>query len=310
MPILRLSRRSATLTALGSAVCDRNLLMADRVSRILGRFAASPRACRRPSASGALLDGDAHSGMGLFEADPEGTRMSTSATDTIEELARPRSTSTASSPTSRPTRSRRAERGRRPRDLARKKNEPEFMLEWRLKAFRHWLTMSDPTGRTCTYPPIDYQDIIYYSAPKPKKQLKSLDEVDPELRETFEKLGISLDEQKRAGRRGGRCGVRQRLGRDDLQGEAGGAGHHLLLVLRGGARASRAGAEVSRLGRAVHRQLLRGAQLAPSSATARSVYIPKGVRCPMELSTYFRINAANTGPVRAHADRRRRRRAT
>src|SRR6185437_15848152 len=79
-----------------------------------------------------------------------------------------------------------------------KKGEPDWLLQWRLKAYRHWLTMDEPRWwPKLEIAPIDYQDIIYYSAPKPKKQLNSLDEVDPELRRTFEKLGISLDEQKR-----------------------------------------------------------------------------------------------------------------
>src|ERR1700759_3883454 len=81
--------------------------------------------------------------------------------------------------------------------ISQKKNEPEFMLEWRLKAYRHWLTMKEPEWSNVHYPPIDYQASIYYSAPKQKKKLNSLDEVDPELRSTFEKLGISLEEQKR-----------------------------------------------------------------------------------------------------------------
>ena len=80
--------------------------------------------------------------------------------------------------------------------ISAKKKEPEWLLEWRLKAYRHWLTMKEPQWANVHYAPIDYQDIIYYSAPKPKKKLNSLDEVDPELRATFEKLGISLDEQK------------------------------------------------------------------------------------------------------------------
>src|SRR5262249_15583306 len=84
------------------------------------------------------------------------------------------------------------------RVISAKKNEPDFMLQWRLKAFRHWQTMEEPRWwPNIRYAPIDYQDIVYYSAPKPKKKLESLDEVDPELRRTFEKLGISLDEQKR-----------------------------------------------------------------------------------------------------------------
>src|ERR1700741_4932776 len=83
------------------------------------------------------------------------------------------------------------------RFISEKKNEPEWLLEWRLKAFRYWLTMVEPTWENFSYPKIDFQDIIYFSAPKPKKELSSLDEVDPELLATFAKLGISIDEQKR-----------------------------------------------------------------------------------------------------------------
>src|SRR5262245_43861493 len=84
------------------------------------------------------------------------------------------------------------------RTISAKKNEPTWLLDWRLKAFRHWLTMEEPRWWPhIQYAAIDYQDIIYYAAPKPKKQLSSMDEVDPELRATFEKLGISLEEQKR-----------------------------------------------------------------------------------------------------------------
>ena len=83
------------------------------------------------------------------------------------------------------------------RQLSAKKNEPEFMLEWRLKAYRHWLTMKEPNWPNVNYPQVDYQNILYYSAPKKKPTLNSLDEVDPELLEMYKKLGISLDEQKR-----------------------------------------------------------------------------------------------------------------
>ena len=83
------------------------------------------------------------------------------------------------------------------RFISAKKNEPEWMLEWRLKAYNHWLKMTEPTWANIKYDAIDYQDIIYYSAPKQKKTVNSLDDIDPELRKTFEKLGISLDEQKR-----------------------------------------------------------------------------------------------------------------
>ncbi len=83
------------------------------------------------------------------------------------------------------------------RMISAKKNEPAFMLEWRLKAFRHWLTMKEPKWPNVHYPPVNFQDLIYYAAPKAKKKLSSLDEVDPEVLRTFEKLGISLEEQKR-----------------------------------------------------------------------------------------------------------------
>src|ERR1041384_3239625 len=83
------------------------------------------------------------------------------------------------------------------RFISAKKKEPEWMLEWRLKAYHHWLKMEEPTWQNFTYPKINYQDIIFYSAPKEKKTYNSLDEIDPELLKTFEKLGISLSEQKR-----------------------------------------------------------------------------------------------------------------
>jgi len=80
--------------------------------------------------------------------------------------------------------------------ISKKKNEPEWLLEWRLKAYRHWLTMKEPAWQNVHFPKIDFQDIIYYSAPKPKKQLASMDEVDPKLLATYEKLGIPLKELK------------------------------------------------------------------------------------------------------------------
>ena len=102
------------------------------------------------------------------------------------------------------------------RIISAKKSEPEFMLEWRLKAYRHWLTMQEPKWPNVHYPPIDYQNIIYYAAPKQQKTLNSLDDVDPELLATYEKLGISLKEQERLSGRGRRCGVRQCFSGDDL----------------------------------------------------------------------------------------------
>src|SRR2546430_7011865 len=81
--------------------------------------------------------------------------------------------------------------------ISRKKKEPEWMTEWRLRAYRHWLTMKEPTWSNVRYPPINYQDIIYYAAPKPKKEVKSLEDVDPEIRSLYAKLGIPLQEQER-----------------------------------------------------------------------------------------------------------------
>jgi Fe-S cluster assembly protein SufB len=180
------------------------------------------------------------------------------------------------------------------RFISAKKEEPEWLLEWRLRSFRHWLTMKEPTWANVHYPPIDYQATSYYSAPKQKKKLNSLDEVDPELRKTFEKLGISLEEQKR------------------LSGVAVDAVFDSVSV------ATTFRAELAKLGiifcsfsEAVreHPELVRKylGTVVPYTdnffATLNSAvftdgsfcYIPKGVRCPMELSTYFRINSANTG---------------
>ena len=180
------------------------------------------------------------------------------------------------------------------RFISGKKNEPEWMLEWRLKAYRHWLTLKEPTWPNVTYPKIDYQDIIYYSAPKQKVAPKSLDEVDPELRETFEKLGISLDEQKRL------TGVAVDAVMDsvsvattfkDKLGELG-------IIFCSFSEAVQEHPDLVKkyIGSVVpvndnYFAALNSAVFSDGSFC----YIPKGVRCPMELSTYFRINAANTG---------------
>ena len=181
------------------------------------------------------------------------------------------------------------------RMISAKKNEPEFMLEWRLKAYRHWLTMKEPTWPNVHYPPIDYQDLIYYSAPKAKKDgPKSLDEVDPELRSTFEKLGISLEEQKRL------TGVAVDAVFDSVS-----------VATTFKEKLGEMGIIFCSFSEAVlnHPDLVRKnlGTVVPYTdnffATLNSAvfsdgsfcYIPKGVRCPMELSTYFRINAANTG---------------
>ncbi len=180
------------------------------------------------------------------------------------------------------------------RFISEKKEEPEWMLQWRLKAFRHWLTMKEPTWANVHYPPIDYQAIRYYSAPKQKKQLGSLDEVDPELRRTFEKLGISLEEQKRL------SGVAVDAVFDSVS---------VATTFR--AELARVGVIFCSFSEAVreHPELVRKylGSVVPYTdnyfATLNSAvfsdgsfcYIPKGVRCPMELSTYFRINSAGTG---------------
>jgi Fe-S cluster assembly protein SufB len=180
------------------------------------------------------------------------------------------------------------------RFISAKKEEPEWMLEWRLKAFRHWQTMTEPTWANVHYPPIDYQAISYYSAPKQKKKLNSLDEVDPELRETFSKLGISLDEQKRL------SGVAVDAVFDSVS---------VATTFRG--ELAKLGIIFCSFSEAVreHPDLVRKylGSVVPYTdnyfATLNSAvfsdgsfcYIPKGVRSPMELSTYFRINTANTG---------------
>src|SRR5476651_1444829 len=178
--------------------------------------------------------------------------------------------------------------------ISHKKNEPEWMLEWRLKAFRHWLTMKEPTWANVHYDPIDYQATSYYSAPKQKKKLNSLDEVDPELRATFDKLGISLEEQKRM------SNVAVDAVFDSVS-----------VATTFQAELAKQGVIFCSFSDAVknHPDLVRKylGSVVPYTdnffATLNSAvfsdgsfcYIPKGVRCPMELSTYFRINAENTG---------------
>jgi Fe-S cluster assembly protein SufB len=178
--------------------------------------------------------------------------------------------------------------------ISAKKEEPEWLLEWRLKSLRHWLTMKEPTWANVKYGPIDYQGIRYYSAPKQKKALNSLDEVDPELRRTFEKLGISLEEQKRL------SGVAVDAVFDSVS---------VATTFR--AELAKVGIIFCSFSEAVktHPDLVRKylGSVVPYTdnffATLNSAvfsdgsfcYIPKGVRCPMELSTYFRINSAGTG---------------
>ncbi|HXM79367.1 MAG TPA: Fe-S cluster assembly protein SufB [Thermoanaerobaculia bacterium] len=179
--------------------------------------------------------------------------------------------------------------------ISSKKSEPEWLLEWRLKAYRHWTTMTEPAWQNVHYPAIDYQSIVYYSAPRSKKKgPKSLEEVDPKLLETYEKLGIPLRE------RGKLAGVAVDAVFDSVS---------VATTFR--EQLAKVGVIFCSFSEAVqnHPELVRKylGTVVPYSdnffATLNSAvfsdgsfcYIPKGVRCPMELSTYFRINSANTG---------------
>jgi len=180
------------------------------------------------------------------------------------------------------------------RQLSAKKNEPEFMLEWRLKAYRHWLTLKEPHWPNVKYAPVNYQDISYYSAPKKKPTLKSLDEVDPELLEVYNKLGISLDEQKRL------TGVAVDAVFDsvsvattfkDKLNELG-----IIFCSFSDAVQNHPDLVKKYLGSVVpYTDNFYAALNSAVFSDGSFAYIPKGVHCPMELSTYFRINAANTG---------------
>jgi Fe-S cluster assembly protein SufB len=178
--------------------------------------------------------------------------------------------------------------------ISAKKQEPDWMLEWRLKAYRHWLTMEEPTWPNVHYPPIDYQDSIYYSAPKQKKTLNSLDEVDPELRKTYEKLGISLEEQKRL------SGVAVDAVFDSVSVATTFKKNlsELGIIFCSFSEAVREHPDLVKkyLGSVVpHTDNFFAALNSAVFSDGSFCYIPKGVRCPMELSTYFRINAADTG---------------
>lgn len=181
------------------------------------------------------------------------------------------------------------------RAISKRKNEPEFMLAWRLKAYQHWLTLQPPRWAKVNFPDIDYQSIIYFSAPKSKADApKSLDEVDPKLLETYEKLGIPLHERSRL------AGVAVDAVFDSVS-----------VATTFKAKLAEAGVIFCSFSEAVqnHPELVekylgtvvpyRDNFFAALNSAVFSdgsfVYIPKGVRCPMELSTYFRINAANTG---------------
>ena len=180
------------------------------------------------------------------------------------------------------------------RIISAKKNEPDFMLEWRLRAYRHWLTLKEPRWQKAEYSPIDYQDIIYYSAPKQKPKLDSLDQVDPELLKTYAKLGIPLEEQKRL----------QNVAVDAVFDSVSVATTFKDRLAKAGvifcsfSEAVREHPELVKkyLGTVVpHSDNFFAALNSAVFSDGSFVYIPKGVRCPMELSTYFRINAENTG---------------
>ena len=178
--------------------------------------------------------------------------------------------------------------------ISSKKNEPEWMLEWRLEAYRHWLTMEEPKWPNVQYPEIDYQDISYYAAPKKIERPKSLDEIDPEIKEAYDKLGIPLEEQKML------AGVAVDAVFDSVS-----------VITTFKETLAEAGVIFCSISEAVenHPELIKKymgyvvpqndnffAALNSAVFTDGSfVYVPKGVRCPMELSTYFRINAENTG---------------
>ncbi|MFN7428655.1 MAG: Fe-S cluster assembly protein SufB [bacterium] len=180
------------------------------------------------------------------------------------------------------------------RMISAKKGEPDWLLQFRLEAYRHWLTMTEPTWQNVSHPPIDYQDIIYYSAPKPKKKLASMDEVDPELLKTFEKLGVPMNE------RAALAGVAVDVIFDSVS-----------VATTYKAKLAEVGIIFCSISEAVrdHPELVRRymGSVVPTSdnfyAALNSavftdgsfVFIPKGVKCPMDLSTYFRINTQDSG---------------
>jgi Fe-S cluster assembly protein SufB len=180
------------------------------------------------------------------------------------------------------------------RFISAKKEEPEWMLEWRLKAFRDWQKMTEPQWANVHFPKVDFQNIIYYSAPKPKKELSSLDEVDPELLKTFEKLGISLDEQKRLSNVAIDVvfdSVSVKTTFQETLKEKG-------IIFCSMSDAIKEHPELVKkyIGSVVPKNDNFYAALNCAVFSDGSFcYIPKGVRCPMELSTYFRINTAGSG---------------
>jgi Fe-S cluster assembly protein SufB len=180
------------------------------------------------------------------------------------------------------------------RQISALKGEPEWMLEWRLKSYRTWQTLKDPDWANIRYDPIDYQNIIYYSAPKRRKSLGSLDEMDPEIRRTFEKLGIPIEEQKSL------AGVAVDAVFDSVSVATTFKGklEELGIIFCSFSEAVREHPDLVRqyLGSVVpYSDNFYAALNSAVFSDGSFCYVPKGVRCPMELSTYFRINAQNTG---------------
>lgn len=184
------------------------------------------------------------------------------------------------------------------RFISAKKNEPEWMLDYRLTAFRHWITMEEPDWAHVSYEKPDFQDIIYYSAPKPKAVLNSLDEVDPELLKTFQKLGISILEQERL------TGVENRIALDIIVDSVSVSTTYKKTLAEKGIIFCSFGEAIQEHPELVQKYMSSVVPYTDNFYAALNsavftdgtfCYIPKGVRCPMELSTYFRIEAAGTG---------------
>jgi Fe-S cluster assembly protein SufB len=179
--------------------------------------------------------------------------------------------------------------------ISAKKQEPEWMLEWRLRAYRHWLTLKEPTWQNVHYPPINYQDLYYYAAPKAKGSgPKSLDEVDPEIRKTFDKLGISLEEQKVLSGVAVDAIIDSVSVATTFKEKLSGLG----IIFCSFSEAVREHPDLVKkyLGTVVpYKDNYFAALNAAVFSDGSFCFVPKGVRCPMELSTYFRINAKETG---------------